>query len=88
MLADPVGALASVYHVLAAKLAVPYSKTPDFSRYDAELRREGNTAIPHRTLDAATKRQLHAYVLEAKAAMASDARLTGVKWLCYTDLRA
>ena len=58
LLADPVGALAAVYHVLASKLGVPYRTAgpPDLSRYDEELRKEGNTEIPHKPLDARTKR--------------------------------
>lgn len=84
LLDDPVRSLASVYHVLASKLGVPY-KRADFSRYEAELREEGNTQIPHHSLDALTKRKLRAYVLEAKAEMAGDARLTGVQWLCDLD---
>ena len=85
LLSDPVRALASVYHILASKLGVPYTKAPDFSRYAAELREEGNTVIPHHTLDDETKRKLRAYVIEAKAEMAGETRLTGVQWLCDLD---
>ena len=85
---DPVRALASVYHVLASKLGVPYKSAPDFSRYEEELRQEGNSAIPHHSLDAETKLQLRGYVLEAKAEMGDEPRLTGVQWLCDLDGKA
>lgn len=81
----PIRALASVYHILASRLGVPYVKAPDFAHFEAELRQEGNSAIPHHALDDATKRRLRSYVLEAKAAMSSEARMTGVTWLCDMD---
>ena len=88
LISDPVRALASVYHILASKLGVPYTKAPDFSRYAAELHEEGNAAIPHHSLDDATKKKLRAYVLEAQAEMANETRLSGVTWLCDLDKAA
>ena len=85
---DPVGALAAVYHVLAAKLRVPYAGTPDLARHAAALREEGNAAIPHRWLDAETKRKLRAFTLEAKAEMGGEPRLTGVTWICHLGNKA
>ena len=88
LVTDPVRSLASVYHILASKLGVPYTKAPDFSRYADELREEGNVVIPHHSLDAETKRKLRAYVVEAKNEMGGEQRLTGVKWLCDLDKEA
>ena len=85
LISDPVRSLASVYHILASKLGVPYTKAPDFSRFAEELRAEGNVVIPHHSLDAETKRKLRTYVLEAKNELGGEQRLTGVKWLCDLD---
>ena len=85
LVTDPVRSLASVYHILASKMGIPYTKAPDFSRYADELQEEGNVVIPHHSLDDQTKRKLRAYVLEAKNEMGGEQRLTGVKWLCDLD---
>ena len=85
LMGDPVRSLASVYHILASKLSIQYTKAPDFSRYADELREEGNVAIPHRKLDSETKRRLRAYVLEAKRELGDEQRLTRVRWLCDLD---